>query len=254
MLEKEVKLLKSDIREINLSLLWNVLKKCFIKMIIIAVIAAALMGVVTEFAMQKRYSSSIKFYVVNNTKTDYISSSYLSATEQLANDYIDIIRSDVMLLPLSERLEEEFRLSYSASALKGKIITSTKADSSFFEVRISDTDKEIAHIIASCIAEMAPDVIKNVVKDWSEDTVGKTEQPKEASECVKVMDQPKVATKHDSPNLKRNVLIAFALSAIIVYAIYFLIVLNDTVLKTEEDIKMYTDKYPLIGIIPFWEV
>ena len=254
MFAKEVKLLKSDMKEINVSVIWTVFKKCFIKMLVIAILAAILMGVVTEFAIRKKYSSSITFYVVNNTKTDYISSSYLAATEQLANDYIDIIRSDVMTIPLSERLEEEFDLYYTPAALKAKMLTSTKPDSSIFNLKISDVDKDIAYTIAFCIAEMAPEVIKDVVKDWSVEIDDKTETTKEASECVKILDKPKVATKHDSPILTRNVLIASALSAVFVYAIYFLIFLNDTVLKTEEDIKKYTNKYPLIGVIPSWNI
>lgn len=241
-------MLNNDKNELSFSLLWNILKKCWIKIVIVAVIAAMATGLVTHFMIQKKYSSSITFYVVNsNVNYDYTTTSLLSATEQLANDYINIICSDVMMIPLSEHLKEEHQLNYSATELKKKISTSTKEDSSFFFIKITDVNKDHAYTIATCISELAPQVIKDIVK------ADQINSEKEIADCVKVIEQPKLDTAHDSPSLLRNVAVAVLLSAVIVYAVFFFITLNDTVIKTEEDVKKYTSKYPLIGVIPSWE-
>ncbi len=239
--------------EVSISFFWSVLRRSWLVLLIAVVIASMLTGLITQFVLEKKYSSSVTFYVVNNTRTDYISSSYLSATEQLANDYIDIICSDTVMIPLSEHLRDEHGIDYSATALKKKVSTSTKEDSSIFYIKITDVNSEHAYIIASSISEIAPQIIKDIVKDWATQSDSSENTAKESADCVKVIEQPKLDAKHDSPSLIKNLAIAVLLSASGVYAIFFLIAFNDTVIKTEEDIKKYTDKYPLIGVIPYWE-
>ena len=49
----------------------------------------------TQFFIPKKYSSSVKFYVVNiNSDQDYASATNLAAAEYLVNDYIEIINGD----------------------------------------------------------------------------------------------------------------------------------------------------------------
>ena len=70
---------------------------------------------------------------------------------------------------------------------------------------------------------------------------------------MRVLNTPKLAATYDSPNLTVNLLIASAAAAVLVYAVFLLKHMFNTVVSTEEDIKNITDKYPIIGIIPKWE-
>jgi capsular polysaccharide biosynthesis protein len=84
--------------EISISLLLKVLKSAWWKILIFTVVIALIAAAVTSFVIPKKYSSSVTFYV-NNTSSDYeyTTASLLEAAQLLANGYIEIIKSDVML-------------------------------------------------------------------------------------------------------------------------------------------------------------
>ncbi len=242
--------------EITFSMLWLVLKKSWIKIIIIAVVAILLMGLFSHYVIKKEYSSSITFYVINaNTSADYTQTSLLAASTQLSNDYIRIIQSDEMLNALTADIKEEHGLEYTPNGIRGMISSKVEPDSSMFEIKITSQNKEHAYIIAEYICENAPEVLQRVTKPWMFE--GKTAeelaaQEKDTTECVSIINYPHEALTHDSPNVAKNAILAGAAAAILTYAVCFLFVLFDTIVKNEDDIKEFTEKYPLIGIIPSW--
>ena len=94
-------------KEISLLTLWEVLLQAWKKMLIFALIAMLAMALFTQFAITKKYSSSIEFYVVNKApNADYTTASIVSVAEHLANDYVKIIKSDAVMKTVSEELEK----------------------------------------------------------------------------------------------------------------------------------------------------
>ena len=105
--------------EIDLALLWRVFKNSFIKMVIFALIIALSMGLFTYYFIDKKYSSSVSFYVINaNTSQDYTQTAYLSAAAQLANDYIEIIRGDIMIEDIVDLMKEEYGVEYTPNQIR----------------------------------------------------------------------------------------------------------------------------------------
>ncbi len=242
--------------EITFSTLWLVFKKSWIKIIIISLAAMLLMGLFTHYVIKKEYSSSITFYVINaNTSADYTQSSLLAASAQLSNDYIRIIQSDEMLDALTADIKEEYGLEYTPNGIRKMISSNVEPESSMFEVKITSENKEHAYIIAKYISENAPEVLQRVTKPWMFEGNTAEElaaQEKDTVECVSIINYPHVALGHDSPSLAKNVILAGFVAAILTYGVCFLFGLFNTLVKNEDDIKEFTEKYPLIGIIPSW--
>lgn len=241
--------------EISLSMFWRVFKNSWLKIVIIALACALLMGLFTHYFIKKQYSSSISFYVINaNTSAEYTQTSLIAANTQLANDYIEIIQSDAMMSDLVDAIKEECGVEYTPKQVRKMMEATVKGGSSVFEIKITNTNKDHAYAIAEYIAENAPEQLLKTTKPW---VFEKTEaeladEKKDATDCVNVINYPHLAVEHDSPSLLKNTAIAGIAGAVLTYAIFFLIVFFDTLVKNEEDIKEFTEKYPLIGIIPSW--
>ena len=131
-------------------------------------------------------------------------------------------------------------------------------DTSMFQIRVTNTNKEHAYIIAQYIYDNAPEKVRDIVKPWIVvDEEGQTPEQEDAkretvTECITAINRPYVAKTHDSPSLVKNVAVSGVITALVVYIICLFKSFFNTVVKTEDDIKPITDKYPLIGRIPTW--
>lgn len=241
--------------EISFSILWRVFKHSWIKIVIIALVFALSMGLFTHYFINKQYSSSVSFFVINaNTNAEYTQTSLIAANTQLANDYIEVIRSDAMMDVLVEGIKEEHGIEYTDKQIRKMISSTVEEGSSVFDIKITNTNREHAYIIAKFIADNAPEVLLRTTKPW---VLEKTHdelvaEERDMTDCVNVINNPKLAVSHDSPSMIKNVAIAGIVGAFLAYVVCFLFIFFDTLIKNEEDIKEFTDKYALIGIIPTW--
>ena len=148
-----------------------------------------------------------------------------------------------MLQPLSERLKSDYGVEYTRKQLKGMISTKTTPEVGIFDLTVTNADKECAYNIAKLISEISPAIVKGIKKQGVLDPV----------ECITVLNEPELATTHSSPSLFKNVTIVGMLAIFVSYLIFFLITIFDNIIKTGNDLKPFTEKYPLLGTIPVWK-
>ncbi len=279
-------------RELTFNDILVCFKKNFWKILVFALIAALLMGGFTHFLVNKKYSSEIKFYVINsNEKDDFSQAAILNASSYLVKDYIDIINGDDIINEACKRLEEMGYSNITPEMLRKKISSSVSQNSSF-TLKITDTDPERAYDIASIIAEISPTMLTEITKPTQrtasvpvttslneiakiieKDYPQHAEAIKKASAdlkedqssatitatldnkpAVKVILEPNLAKEHDSPNLILNCLVAAFVGAFISFAYFVVRSLLNTRICTEEDVAKYLSKYPLIGTVPSWDI
>ncbi|MBE6596550.1 MAG: hypothetical protein E7641_02660 [Ruminococcaceae bacterium] len=242
--------------EITLSFLWKIFVSNWKKILLITLAAVLIVGCVTAFLIEKKYSSKVTFYVINtNPDLEYTTTSYLAATEQLSNNYIQIIFSDVMLKPLAEELKAEYGYQYTVDQLRSMITSSIVAEASMFDIKVTNTDSKCAYNIAKSIEKLAPEVLQKVIKPWLfDDKIDSVDDLKkeDITECITAINEPREAKGHDSPSLIINLAVAAIGALVVSYAVFMLSAFFDTVVKSEEDIKQFVQKYPLIGTIPTW--
>lgn len=241
-------------KEISLLTLWEVLLQAWKKMLIFALIAMLAMALFTQFAITKKYSSSIEFYVVNKApNADYTTASIVSVAEHLANDYVKIIKSDAVMKTVSEELEKMGE-EYTTKQLKGMISSTVTAESSVFTIKVTNADKGDAYLISQLIELHAPEILKNITKvDYYYDEETGTDVKITANECIRSITSPQLATTHDSPSLTTNVMLAGIAAVAVVYIIALIKSMFSRTIKSEDDIKELTAKYPLLSSVPVWE-
>ena len=275
-------------KELNFSFLLTVFKKHWWKIVAFTLLVMIAAACVTQFLIPKKYSSSVKFYVVNvNTDLDYTSATYLAASEYLVNDYIEIIQGDTLLTEISKVLNAEGYKKVTPNTLRSMIKSSTQSETSVFTITVSHTDKKLAYRTAQLLEELAPSIVTDIVKPV--DTTGAiiasktqlvlskmnqdgafptgTDLPKLEEiqrflelngesmtrlECIAVVKSPTEAKTHDSPNLIVNTIIAGAVAAVISYGFFLILSSIASTIVTEDDIKSMIKK-PVMSAIPHWE-
>lgn len=160
-------------REINFGFLWKCLKRSWVFILLAAILAAAIAGFAASM-LPKKYSSTVNFYIKNaNTEMGNVSSQYIDVSDQLINDYVELIKSDVILDEIRETYlipNDSKAKDMSNATLRGMISASSKERTSHFNIKITHTDPQVAYEIACAIREVAPSAVTNIVKDSSRTT------------------------------------------------------------------------------------
>lgn len=255
--------------EISLVLLFKVLKSSWWKILIITLAVVLVVAAVTEIAIDKKYSSSTEFYILNASATsEYTTSALLSAVEYLANDYIDIILGDRMVDQIIKDLTEKGCTGCTPQNIRKMISASTSAGSSIFNITVTHTDRNVAYYVSESIKNNAPDIIreisrpsyisnmyrKEITYDEHGNAVEKYVQITAADlECVVVIRSPELAITHVSPNIIFNTLVGGVLAAGLSYIIFLIRKIFDTTIRSEETAKELFD-HPVVGNVPAWNV
>ena len=227
---------------ISFTMLWKIFKEVWFKILIITLALMLAAGLFTEFVITKKYTSTVKFYVINTYEDQSFEQEAIYKTKELlATEYIEVILSDKILIPLSEQLAE-YDIEYTPRQLQLMISSKKTAELGIFDIIVTHPDPETAYRIATIISEISPDIVKQIKR------YGMENQP----ESMLVLNAPKKAEAHSSPSLVRNVLLVGILSAVAAYALFFFLNLFDNVIKSGDDLKPFTEKYPLLGTIPVW--
>ena len=220
--------------DVSIDLLLLVLKKNITWIAIIAIVACGITFGVTSFS-KPVYSASASFYVINHNDADYTQSALVSAAQALAADYIEIIKSDKVLEPVSEKLKRERGYDFTVDQLKSMISCGVKKDTAVFTVSVKGTDKISVEHIINVIEEEAGPTIDSAVK---------------RKDCIELLSKGGNATVASASRLTNSVL-AFVIGAVGGFCIFLVISLFDNTIRTEDDIRSKFD-IPIIGAIPVW--
>lgn len=225
-------------RELDVRTLLKALRKYYPIVIAAVLVCAALMAGYT-LTRKPVYSASADFLSVNNPNNQqYTSSTLVAAAKDLVNDYIEITVSDVMLDTVAASLNESGGTSYTNASLRRMIKVSKKgADSAIYSVTVNSNDPEQSEkVIKAVMDNMQPVIDGLVMRD-------------DAVKCLTVTPQAEKV----SSGLTRNVLIGIAAGLLISISIIAIIVIADTKLRSEADVKEAFADIPVIGIIPTWK-
>lgn len=199
--------------------------------VLCAVILGAAMLVYTVNFVQPQYKAQVTFYVNNNVgnNSGSVSSTDLNVALRLVNSYVKIVVRDVVLDPVIE----ELNLDMSAAALRSMVSAKVADNTEIFTVEVTTPHPQMSADVANKIAELAPDIISEVIS-------GSIATPFERAKVPKAASGPNYWTAAASG---AAVGAALAIIGIVLY-MYF-----DVYVKTEEDIKNIC-KVPILGIIP----
>ena len=196
-------------------------------------VMASVVLLVTKVAITPLYRATVSVYVNNSKNTqdvNSISTSTLSASQQLVNTYVNIIQSERVLSKVVEDLEVD---DITTDDLRDMMSASQVSSTEIFNINITYDSPEMAAEIANTIARVSPDEIAAVVEGSS----------------AQIIDYAIVPTTHYSPSYQRNTLLGGVIGIMLAVAFVTLGFLLDVRIKDEEDLtQLFT--IPVLGQIP----
>jgi capsular polysaccharide biosynthesis protein len=213
------------------SQIFEILRKKFLVILLAVITCGVAAFSISAYVIKPQYTATASLYVYSNTNhtENSITTSELTASQELVNTYIVVLKSDTVLDQVIEYLNidlssEDIRKNMSASSIDG-----TEA----FSIGINDINPERAQQIVNAIVDIAPEEIVRVVKAGG----------------VEVIDYAKEPTEPSSPNKLLYTVVGALLGLIIPFGYFFVRVIFDSKIHGEDDLQSNFN-IPVLGIIP----
>lgn len=209
------------------------------KNIVIIVAVSLVFSVVsflwTTFFVDKTYTATVKLYVSANNEgvSGYDNLQSHNYAEQLVGTYIQMLDTNNFFSAVSEELGGD----YSAAQLNAMTTFTSVKDTEVFKADIICTDPYETKRIADAVAHTAPKTIKSLLINNAE---------------LKIVDEATVPTSPTSPNVPRNVIVAFVSGLLLSLIIAFVHEYFDIKIKYDEDMTTLCD-LPVLSAVPDFE-
>jgi len=225
-------------QEIDLLQLWEAIKKRWIIVAVIPLIAALTSGIVSFFILDPVYKASTTLIVGKKATEDQqasqlLENSVLQANKQLALTYSEIAKSRTV----EENVIKELRLDLTTEELDKKVSVESVKNTEILEIAVQDKDPVLAADIANSMAKKFSDAVIEIKK----------------VDSVSIVDKAVPPTKPVKPEKKKNVLIAFAVGLMVSVGLALLLEFLDTTIKNSKDVEQVLG-LPVLGEIPLYDI
>ena len=222
---------------ISPKMIFDVLKKNLVLIIVTVLLFSLGAFFYTNFLVKKHYTSTISLYVETVELQDSPNSAVYSLNMQnyalkLVNTYIRMLDTNTFYTKLSNELNDK----YTPTELSKMISFKSDETTEVFDVKVVSESPTEAKKIADTIAEVAPETISNL----------------KSNAKLKVCDEAQLPTKHSSPSVSRNVIIAFAIALLLSLAVSFTRYFLDKKIKYDDEMTTILD-IPVLAAIPSFD-
>ncbi len=225
---------ENDEIEIDLSRVFEIIKKHFKPFALIVLAASIVAALITLFLIPKKYTAEAKLIIVQKSNPDSQQISYndLQTSQKLVNTYSEILKSEAISDEVIRNLNLDNEGIDHSTYLEMVNISSVK-DTEVIKISVETKDPALSARIANEIVSVFQ---RKIVKIMN-------------IENVTVLNSAKVPEQKSSPSNVKNIMIGFLMGCVIDGCIVLYILLNDRNIRTEEELKQIFD-YPIIGLIP----
>ena len=219
---------------IDLSKLWQMIRKKMGLIIVLTVLVTMLAGIVTFFFIEPEYKSTVSVFISDERDGSSVSETIndINMYQKLVDTYAEIAKSRTV----SEDVIKNLDLDLTVGQFQEMISTSPKGNTQFLNLSVTSTDRELAYKVANQMARSLKVVSREL----------------RGTDIVQILDPANVPGGPSSPNLQMNLAIGFVLGLMLSVFLVFLMEFMD---KTVKDPDFITNELnlPLLAAIPFSE-
>lgn len=216
--------------EIDLREIFEMLRKRWLMIASITLVAAIVAGVISFFVLKPQYEASTTMMVSYKQDQEALMNyNELQMSQKLATTYSQIIKSE----RIADKVIEKLDLDLSAAELNSKISVSQVETTEILKITVKDNDPELAALIANTEAEIFKQEINEMMK----------------VDNVSTIDVAKVPESPVAPNKVMNIAIATVLGMMVSVGLVFVLEFLDRTYKTPSDIERHLG-LPILGAIP----
>ena len=215
---------------ISLSEIFEAIKKRWIMIVAITLVATLVSGVLSFFVIDPIYESSTKVFIGKDESDNAAyNSSDINMYQQLLQTYAQAIKTKDLASKALENLNYNLEPNQVISNLTVNPISSTQ----ILEIKYRSKDQQ-----------EAKDVLKNVTDEFI--VTAKELVP---NGNVRIIEEVELPESPVSPNKPMNIAIAFLLGLMVSIGLVFLLEYLDNTFKTREQLEKELD-IPVLGAIP----
>lgn len=224
--------------EIDLRQYWEVLRKRWLIVVAIPLIAAITSGIISFFIIKSSYQASTTLIVgkkaseAGQAAAQMLDNSVLLANQQLAKTYATIAQSRTV----EENVIKDLNLPLTVTELDSLISISQVKTTEILEIQVSNTNPELAASIANTMAQEFSKAVIEIKK----------------VDSVSIVDKAVTPDTPVKPNKKLNILIAFVVGLMASVGLTFLLEYLDNTIKTSNDVETLLG-IPVLGVIPTYD-
>lgn len=204
------------------------------RILALALAAAAAAGLITRLFIPPKYSSHITMYVYSSQQTDSpgtITSSDLQAAEGLLETCNQILLSNTVLSSVCGIVDEDYPIEVDELA---KMVTAEVLDDTLMlRLTVTTTEAARSKAIANAFSQVVPEQITGFIRAGGVEIVDHARMPREA----------------DEPLVLKHMLLAFFGFGLLAAAVYLLVDVYDTTIRTTEALESW-EVVPFLGAVP----
>lgn len=224
--------------DIDLRQLWRMLRKRWIIVIALPIIAAITSGIISFYIINPVYQASTTLIVGRKASESTLvaekglENGVLLANQQLAKTYTEIAKSNTV----EKNVIKDLDLAMSVKGLDSMISVVQVKTTEILEIQVTNTNPELAALIANSMAKEFSKAIIEIKK----------------VDSVSIVDKAEIPDSPIKPNKTMNVLIAFLIGLMASVSLVILLEFLDNTVKTSSDVKELLG-IPVLGLIAYYE-
>lgn len=225
--------------KVDLKQYWDLLRKRWMIVVALPLIAALTSGAVSFFVLKPVYQASTTLIVGKKAAESgpdagkILDNNVLLANQQLAKTYALIAQSRTV----EQKVIDELDLELTVEGLDRLISINPVKTTEILEIQVCNTNSELAATIANTMAQEFSKAVIEIKK----------------VDSVSIVDTAVIPDKPIKPNKMLNILIAFVAGLMASLGLVFLLEYLDNTVKTSSDVEKLLG-IPVLGIIPDYEM
>ena len=225
---------------IDLLKLFEIVMKNIVWFIIVIILCGTVAYAGTTLLIDKTYSATATVIIVQNNNSNAsqaVTYNDVQLSQKLVSTYTQILQSEAIGDSVVANLDLYDKYEIDTEKLNKMVEVKAASNTEVMNITATTKDPKLSADIAN---EMVS-VFKKKIFDIM------------SVENVTVLNSAKIPTKPSGPSVLKNTAIGMMVGAVLcgIYAV--VVLLTDTKVKTEEDVKKIFD-YPVIGVIPEFKV
>lgn len=219
---------------IDLSTLWQIIRKKLGLIIIVTILITMTAGIFTFFFVEPEYRSTVAVFISDERSGTAAAETIndINMYQKLVDTYAEIAKSRTVAEDVIANLE----LTMNVGEIQEMVTTSPKGNTQFLNLSVTSTDRELAYNMANQMARSLKAVSREL----------------RGTDIVQILDPANVPAGPSSPNIKLNLAIGFVLGLMLSVFFVFLLTFLDKTVKDPEFISNELG-LPVLAAIPYSE-
>ena len=216
---------------ISISEIFEALKKRWILIVSITLVATLISGILSFFVIKPTYETSTKVFIgKEESNQEGYNTNDIQMYQKLLQTYAETIKTNEVV---QAAINSTNNTDLTVPAVKGALTVTPVSDTQILQIKYQNKNPEVAKEILEGITNEFVILAKELVPNGN----------------VRVIEAVQLPENPVAPNKKMNVAIAFLLGLMVSVGLVFLIEYLDNTFKSKENLERELD-IPVLGIIP----